>query len=65
MAALKATAVAWFQDPARFDAMGAETERFVADLSRDLESGAWDRLYGHLRTQPFFEGSLRLIIGQP
>ena len=40
-------------------------DRFVADLSRDLESGAWDRLYGHLRTQPFFEGSLRLIIGEP
>jgi hypothetical protein len=39
-------------------------ERFVADLSRDLESGAWDRQYGHLRMQPFFEGSLRLIVGE-
>ena len=39
--------------------------RFVADLSRDLDSGAWDRTYGHLRTQPFFEGSLRLIVGEP
>lgn len=49
---------AWsFVDPAVGD-------RFVADLSRDLESGEWDRRYGGLRTQPFFDGSLRLIVGR-
>jgi SAM-dependent methyltransferase len=36
-------------------------ERFVKQLSRDLESGAWDQRYGHWRRKPFFEGALRLI----
>ncbi|MEW9306981.1 class I SAM-dependent methyltransferase [Labrys neptuniae] len=50
---------AWsFVDPA----VGA---RFVADLSRDLEDGTWDDRYGGLRHQPFFEGSLRLIVSRP
>ena len=39
--------------------------RFVADLERDLANGTWDDKHGHLRTQPFFEGSLRLIVGRP
>lgn len=39
-------------------------DRFVADLARDLESGDWDRRYGHLRTQPEFDGSLKLIVGR-
>ncbi|GGF68542.1 hypothetical protein GCM10007301_30270 [Azorhizobium oxalatiphilum] len=39
--------------------------RFVAALGRDLEDGTWDRRFGHLRTQPHFEGSLRLIVGRP
>jgi hypothetical protein len=38
--------------------------RFVAELGRDLETGAWDRKYGHLRSQPHFDGSLKLIIGR-
>jgi len=38
--------------------------RFVEQLSQDLQSGAWDANYGHLRQQPFFEGSLRLIVGK-
>jgi SAM-dependent methyltransferase len=38
-------------------------ERFVSDLGRDLEKGTWDARYGHLRTQPHFDGSLRLIVG--
>ncbi|XBS70166.1 class I SAM-dependent methyltransferase [Acerihabitans sp. KWT182] len=42
----------------------AVAERFVRDLSRDLASGAWDARYGHLRTQPSFHGSLKLIIGR-
>jgi SAM-dependent methyltransferase len=39
-------------------------QRFVADLSRDLESGAWDAKHGALRRQPYFEGSLRLLVGR-
>jgi SAM-dependent methyltransferase len=38
-------------------------ERFVESLALDLASGAWDEKHGHLRTQPTFEGSLRLIVG--
>ena len=40
-------------------------ERFVKTLSDDLKSGAWDERYGKLRTQPFFEGSMRLIVSHP
>ena len=38
-------------------------DRFDRALRADLASGAWDDRYGHLRTQPTFEGSLRLIVG--
>jgi SAM-dependent methyltransferase len=34
----------------------------VQRLADDLESGEWDRKYGHFRTQPTFMGALRLII---
>jgi SAM-dependent methyltransferase len=47
-----------FVDPARVD-------RFVAQLGRDLADGTWDSRYGHLRTQPEFVGSLRLIRAVP
>ncbi|MDE1995805.1 MAG: class I SAM-dependent methyltransferase [Rhizobiaceae bacterium] len=40
-------------------------QRFVAELGRDLENGTWDARYGRLRSQPFFEGSLRLIVSRP
>lgn len=36
--------------------------RFEERLSADLASGAWDAHYGYLRTQPEYEGSLRLIV---
>jgi SAM-dependent methyltransferase len=36
-------------------------ERFAADLRRDLADGRWDARYGHLRTQPTFDGALILI----
>jgi SAM-dependent methyltransferase len=39
--------------------------RFVEHLGRDLADGTWDKKYGHLRSQPFFDGSLRLIVGRP
>ena len=40
-------------------------ELMVKRLSDDLQSGEWDRRYGHLRTQPAFSGALRLIISYP
>jgi SAM-dependent methyltransferase len=39
--------------------------RFVEELGGDLDSGAWDRRYGHLRTQPEFDGALRLVVARP
>jgi SAM-dependent methyltransferase len=44
---------------------GTVEERFVKILGDDLQSGAWDKKYGQWRQQPFFEGSLRLIISRP
>lgn len=41
------------------------TARIIDDLERDLGNGTWDRQHGHLRTQPTFHGSLRLLIAQP
>jgi SAM-dependent methyltransferase len=43
----------------------AVVERFVKDLSADLASGRWDEKYGHYRTQPFFDGPLRLVVCKP
>ncbi len=39
-------------------------QRFVATLTRDLASGAWDRRHGHLRRLSHFEGSLRLVVSR-
>jgi hypothetical protein len=44
---------------------GQVEERFVKALGEDLQSGAWDKKYGKWRQQPFFEGSLRLIVSRP
>ncbi|GIH25951.1 hypothetical protein Aph01nite_42610 [Acrocarpospora phusangensis] len=50
---------AWgFVDP-------ADEVRAVERLRADLDSGAWDARFGHLREQPEFLGSMRLIIGMP
>lgn len=40
-------------------------ERFEQTLRADLASGAWDVRYGALRSQPFYDGPLRLIVGRP
>lgn len=40
-------------------------DRFVETLKKDLGSGEWERRHGHLRTQPFYYGSLRLIVSRP
>ncbi|MET0726131.1 MAG: methyltransferase domain-containing protein [Leifsonia sp.] len=37
--------------------------RFVRELGDELASGAWDAKFGDLRTQPEFDGSLRLVVG--
>jgi SAM-dependent methyltransferase len=39
-------------------------ERIVGRLAADLETGAWDARYGHLREQESFDGSLRLVISE-
>lgn len=40
-------------------------QRAVAALSVDLASGKWDARYGYLRSQPAYEGGLRLIVARP
>lgn len=37
----------------------------VARLQTDLVSGHWDARFGHLRRQPEFGGSLRLVVAEP
>jgi len=48
----------------KFLPSGAE-ERFVQKLKADLESGVWEKKYGHLKQQPFINCQLRLIINWP
>ncbi|MDH2429662.1 methyltransferase domain-containing protein [Sphaerisporangium sp. TRM90804] len=43
----------------------AAAARAVEHLRRDLEDGTWDARHGHLRTQPEFQGALRLVVGHP
>lgn len=44
----------------------AEAETRAVDRLRvDLDSGEWDRLYGNLRTQPTYEGAVRLVTATP
>jgi SAM-dependent methyltransferase len=37
--------------------------RFARRLSDDLDLGVWDDRFGHLRTQPEFVGSIRILVG--
>jgi SAM-dependent methyltransferase len=39
-----------------------ETERGLAALRADLESGAWDERHGHLRSAPELDVGLRLVV---
>jgi hypothetical protein len=43
---------------------GDVEQRLVRELRADLESGAWDRQYGHLRALPALQGSLRLVVAR-
>jgi len=36
--------------------------QYVEHLRKEILSGDWDRKYGHFRTQPYFNGALRLIV---
>ncbi|HBF78893.1 MAG TPA: SAM-dependent methyltransferase [Streptomyces sp.] len=40
-------------------------EHFDRTLRHDLASGAWDRRFGRLRTEPVYEGSLVLVRATP
>jgi hypothetical protein len=40
-------------------------DRFTVHLNRDLADGTWDGRFGHLRTQPTFDGSLVLVVSTP
>jgi SAM-dependent methyltransferase len=43
----------------------ATVERCVQNLETALRSGAWDEKYGKLRSQPWYSGSLHLIVSRP
>jgi SAM-dependent methyltransferase len=40
-------------------------ERVVADVGRDLASGAWDERHGHLRALDDHDAGLRLVVARP
>ncbi|MFF1777312.1 methyltransferase domain-containing protein [Streptomyces virginiae] len=40
-------------------------EHFDTTLRADLESGAWDEEFGHLRSRPTYEGSLVIVRATP
>ncbi|HCS20860.1 MAG TPA: SAM-dependent methyltransferase [Bacteroidetes bacterium] len=40
-------------------------DRLVSALKDDLESGAWDKKYGHFRSEATFTCALRLVISRP
>ncbi|MCB1691163.1 MAG: class I SAM-dependent methyltransferase [Pseudomonadales bacterium] len=42
----------------------AVVQRVVDAVSRDLESGEWDKRHGHLRELDEFDAGLRLVVGQ-
>ena len=42
----------------------AVIRRFEEHFGDDLRSGRWDERFGHLRSQPCFLGSLKVIVGQ-
>ena len=41
----------------------AVVERFVTALAADLDSGEWDAKYGSFRDLKYFDGGMRLVIG--
>jgi hypothetical protein len=43
----------------------ADEDRFVRDIGAALADGSWDTRHGHLRAQPTYDGSIRLVISRP
>jgi SAM-dependent methyltransferase len=43
---------------------GTVVDRVVAEVSRDLKDGTWDRRHGHLRALDEYDVGLRLIVGR-
>ena len=43
---------------------GAE-DRFVEKLKTDLESGEWNKKHSHIKSQPFINCQLRILIARP
>ena len=43
----------------------AVVERFVTALGADLASGQWDAKYGSFRDLEYFDGGMRLVVGNP
>lgn len=43
----------------------AVVSRVVAEVERDLGSGAWERRHGHLRELESYDAGLRLVVGRP
>ena len=58
-ARVRASQSAW-----KFLPPGAE-ERIIGAIARDLESGEWERRYGHLRSRATIQCQLRLIVARP
>lgn len=42
----------------------AVVDRVVAAVARDLDSGAWDERFGHLRTLQAFDAGMRLLVSE-
>jgi hypothetical protein len=40
-------------------------DRYVRELSTDLDSGAWDARWGRFRSLPEFDVGLRLVVATP
>ena len=59
--AVKVPTDLWPEFKARVTACYQAPSRAIA---RDLAAGTWDAAFGHLRRQPVFDGSLRLIVGR-
>jgi hypothetical protein len=43
----------------------ATVARVASAVQRDLESGAWDARYGHLREPDAYDAGLRLVVNLP
>lgn len=40
-------------------------QRVIGKLAADLADGTWDSRWGHLRSQPWYEGSVTIVVAHP